>query len=699
MLSFLGRQLKMDSSEDAELVAKEIEDCDEMMILDLGGNSVGVEAGKRLAEAIATHPELERCLWSDLFTGRLKTETPIILRTLCSAMMAANCHITELDLSDNAFGPIGAEGISQFLVSPSAYSLNILKLNNNGLGAGGKMIASCLLECHRNAARDGAHFKLKTFIAGRNRLEDPGAKALAEAFTVLGSLEEISLPQNGIRAGGICALAKSFRSNPCLRVINLNDNTCSPVGALELTEGIRYLTKLEVLDLGDTLCKDAGVFGICYVISDGEHRKLKYVDLSGNQISADAALFVVEKWKETSIAGVDLKLKMSNNCFGSQFDDVLEAIEGTSIEIGEKDDDEGTLSVSSEEYDESEVGSEEYADDEEMSGDLDVGEQAAACGDKELSDLLESFGCIKFGNENKISTNDVVSFRDQQLKLDSAQDADLIVQRIEKQECMRTLELRGNTLGIESGKRIAQAIGLHSELQRCLWSDMFTGRLKDEIPPILKSLCSAMISANCHITELDLSDNAFGPVGVEGLREFLVSPAAFSLEVLKLNNNGLGVGSEIIAECLSECHNRSVKVGRPLKLKTFIAGRNRLEVRGAKAFAATFAKIKTLEELILPQNGITVEGIEALAECFVSNPNLRVVNLNDNTVTERGSDAIARALALMSKLEVLNLGDCLCRDQGCHVIVDSLSPKIHKSLKKSGFVGLRTEWCCCYADY
>jgi Ran GTPase-activating protein 1 len=43
----------------------------------------------------------------------------------------------ELDLSDNAFGPIGVDGLAMLLRSPSCHSLEILKLNNNGLGIGG----------------------------------------------------------------------------------------------------------------------------------------------------------------------------------------------------------------------------------------------------------------------------------------------------------------------------------------------------------------------------------------------------------------------------------------------------------------------------------------------------------------------------------------------------------------------------------
>lgn len=54
-------------------------------------------------------------------------------------MIRSGTRLVELDLSDNAFGPIGAEGLEQFLESSSAYSLEVLKLNNNGLGAGGKV--------------------------------------------------------------------------------------------------------------------------------------------------------------------------------------------------------------------------------------------------------------------------------------------------------------------------------------------------------------------------------------------------------------------------------------------------------------------------------------------------------------------------------------------------------------------------------
>lgn len=55
--------------------------------------------------------------------------------------MLANAHLIELDLSDNALGPVGMEGLVQFLKSPVCYSLKCLRLNNNGLGIyGGRVL-------------------------------------------------------------------------------------------------------------------------------------------------------------------------------------------------------------------------------------------------------------------------------------------------------------------------------------------------------------------------------------------------------------------------------------------------------------------------------------------------------------------------------------------------------------------------------
>lgn len=62
-------------------------------------------------------------------------------RSLGSALMSAGARLTELDLSDNAFGPDGVKGIEQLLKSPSCYTLKELKLNNCGMGVGGGKVS------------------------------------------------------------------------------------------------------------------------------------------------------------------------------------------------------------------------------------------------------------------------------------------------------------------------------------------------------------------------------------------------------------------------------------------------------------------------------------------------------------------------------------------------------------------------------
>ena len=54
-------------------------------------------------------------------------------------------------------------------------------------------------------------------------------------------------------------------------------------------------------------------------------------------------------------------------------------------------------------------------------------------------------------------------------------------------------------------------------------------------------MCGGVIIAKARIEELDLSDNALGPYGMEGVVEFIKSPACYSLKCLRLNNNGLGI--------------------------------------------------------------------------------------------------------------------------------------------------------------
>uniref|UniRef100_A0A182JSD5 Uncharacterized protein n=1 Tax=Anopheles christyi TaxID=43041 RepID=A0A182JSD5_9DIPT len=250
---------------------------------------------------------------------------------------------------------------------------------------------------------------------------------------------------------------------------------------------------------------------------------------------------------------------------------------------------------------------------------------------------------------------------------------------------MRYLNLEGNTLGVDAAKGIAKALEKHPELKQALWKDLFTGRMKEEIPIALKALGQGMITAGAQLTVLDCSDNALGPNGMVGLVDLLKSPTCYTLEQLKLENCGLGIeGGTMLAKALLEGHGASRKVGKPLALKVFIAGRNRLENAGAKALSEMFATVGTLEQIEMPQNGIYHVGITALSEAFKLNRNLRILNLNDNTIGLKGAAAMSSALQDLLHLREINFGDCLLKTKGATLIGEALH-EAHTELEVINF--------------
>ncbi|XP_063545045.1 ran GTPase-activating protein 1 isoform X1 [Cydia strobilella] len=270
---------------------------------------------------------------------------------------------------------------------------------------------------------------------------------------------------------------------------------------------------------------------------------------------------------------------------------------------------------------------------------------------------LKSFSSA-LNETNKVQSG--VDFTGKSLKLNTEKDAKDIVAAISACPDLYYLTLTGNTLGVAAAEAIARALESHPELKVARWSDMFTGRMKTEIPPALKALGDGMIAAGARLKVLDLSDNAFGPIGVEGLAKLLQSEVCSELEELRLNNNGLGItGARLLAKALSS---------RPPRLRVFIAGRNRLENDGATALALVFQKMGSLEEVAMPQNGIYHVGISALSEAFKQNPQLSCLNLNDNTIGPKGAEAVAKALPRLKNLKAINFGDCLLKSKGARTL-------------------------------
>jgi Ran GTPase-activating protein (RanGAP) involved in mRNA processing and transport len=271
----------------------------------------------------------------------------------------------------------------------------------------------------------------------------------------------------------------------------------------------------------------------------------------------------------------------------------------------------------------------------------------------------------------KVYSNEL-SFAGKGLKLNTKEDVKDICDEIAKVENLQVLRLEGNTISPQAAEELGKVLANHPEFERFIGNDIFTGRLKDEIPLSLKSICGSFDISGCKLVEINMSDNAFGPIGLEALVQFFESGCCFSLKEIRMHNNGLGPqGAQKLAAALDKCLEKSGTT-RPLALKTFICGRNRLEFEGAKSISNTLKMIGTLEEIQMPQNGIRPNAIEFLADACASNPNLKIINFNDNTFRKVGAEWMAKALDKLNNLEYINFGDCLIKSSGSVLVARAL---------------------------
>ncbi|XP_058119645.1 ran GTPase-activating protein [Anopheles ziemanni] len=403
-VEWVGKASKWGTEAEALDLINTINECPDMRFLNLEGNTLGVEAAKGIAKALEKHPELKRALWKDLFTGRMKEEIPIALKALGQGMITAGARLTVLDCSDNALGPNGMVGLVDLLKSSTCYTLQELKLNNCGLGIeGGTMLAKALLEGHRGSVKAGPPLALRVFIAGRNRLENAGAKALSEMFATIGTLEQIEMPQNGIYHVGITALSEAFKSNPNLRILNLNDNTIGPRGAAALSEALPTLTKLKEINFGDCLLKTKGASFIGEALHEA-HTELEVLDFSFNEIGPDGGFALVNATaNKTKLRS----LVLNGNQFGEESCESMKELMrdyGRASAMGPLDEDAGDCDgeeEEDEEDDDDEAGSEEE-DDEDNDG--EGAEETEEEDDEEVDETVEGYDDEEEDSEEALLT-------------------------------------------------------------------------------------------------------------------------------------------------------------------------------------------------------------------------------------------------------------------------------------------------------
>jgi len=284
--SIEGLGLKLNTREDIAPYLSQIEpNITQLEEIHLCGNTLGVGAAQALAEVLQKASTIRVADFADIFTGRLITEIPIALSALCNSLIDKE-HLVEVNLSDNAFGGRSVDPIVPFLSKNPSFQ--VFRLNNNGLGPeGGTVIANALRDnaAVRKATPAEKRSNLRTFICGRNRLEDGSASAWAEAFAAHGTLVEVRLPQNGIRMAGSVALAEGLAKCTALEWLDLQDNTLSQPGDQAFANALPSWPDLHTLNFSDCMLSEEGeIPQVIEALAKGSNPRLRTLQLQNDNL-------------------------------------------------------------------------------------------------------------------------------------------------------------------------------------------------------------------------------------------------------------------------------------------------------------------------------------------------------------------------------------------------------------------------------
>jgi Ran GTPase-activating protein 1 len=371
--SIARKQIKFNSHDDIKPYLEEIAAFKDLKKLDFSGNTIGVEASESLSEAILAHKDtIVEIDFSDMYTGRLNTEIPQSLEFLLPSLLQLP-NLKLVNFSDNAFGLQTIDPIEDYLAK--AISIEHLILTNNGMGPfAGARIGGSLYKLAK-AKEIAGKPSLKTFICGRNRLENGSINYLAVGLRNHKSLEVVKLYQNGIRPAGIAKLlAHGLSTNKDLKVIDLQDNTITTKGAIKLAECLGNWPKLTELNLNDALLKNKGSYALVHALHLGEPKNnLTTLKLQYNELENDSLELLV-KVVESKLPNL-LSLELNGNRFeedSEYVDQIIEIFEERGFgEVDEMDDLE-EIDSDEEEDDEEEDTLEEDLDLDELENDLAV---------------------------------------------------------------------------------------------------------------------------------------------------------------------------------------------------------------------------------------------------------------------------------------------------------------------------------------
>ena len=233
---------------DAILITSDLKFMAVLTTLSLGGNNIGVDGAKAIAE-----------------------------------VLKVNAVLTRLDLERNEIGPEGAKAIAEAL-KVNAVMKNLSVAYNNIVGEAAQQLAAAALGSLSLEVLSGVPIKelredkltelnclsskglgptegivlaklikfsavLTTLCLFGNNIGDDGAKAIAEALKVNAVLTSLHLYGNKIGAEGAIAIAEALKVNAVMTTLNLDDNNIGPEGAIVIAEALKVNAVLTSLSL------------------------------------------------------------------------------------------------------------------------------------------------------------------------------------------------------------------------------------------------------------------------------------------------------------------------------------------------------------------------------------------------------------------------------------------------------------------
>ncbi|KAF9968702.1 hypothetical protein BGZ70_010208 [Mortierella alpina] len=443
---------------------------------------------------------------------------------------------------------------------------------------------------------------------GENSIKEQGAQALAEALTLNTTLTALYLYGNAllmwnlIGPNGAQALAQSLKVNATLTTLNVYANSIGLLGAQALAEALKVNSTLTSLSLGFNSIGTNGARALAEALA--MNSTLTELRLNSNAIGCDGAQALAEALKtNTTLTSLDLErtdiyfrgVQALAQAFGANFTLTRLLLKGNLINrslfeaVSGAFKTNATLATADLESqlmrDERSRSLMEVVMDHSHATTLNL--QSYAIGDSAYMVLFEA------------------------LKTDST---------------LTTLILRYNSTGFEGAQAVAEALKINSTL-----TTLDLGHCWYGYHSALALALAEALNTNSTLTTLDLTCCHIGPAGAQALAETLKTNCTLTTLILYLNNIG-DDGARALAEALKiNCtlialDVRENKIGDAGIMALEEAQHehdSRPTIAGHQAFTLIDITAQYLRELIASAESIVGHNITSLVTVLPDGRNIR----------------------------------------------------------------------------